>query len=487
MNRTHTTTASHRKRCVAGVVVALAHVCGASLTASAQPQSTEQIHSKNERPSADLERARALFRRGSESARVGDFAAAAQAFEAAYALAPHETTLFNLGQAYLALEQYPDAVSTLEHYLEMVGDEGKSKEAKAQLATILPLVAHLRLTVSPLPATVVVDGAPVDPSRLNRALVLVPGVHSIEARGDAHAPASAHVELEAGTSAGITLRLPALAKSAQPIVGALSVSCAVPAMQFRLDDEPAVDVDTEPLLLEPGDHELVFVRAGYSPERRKVRIEAGKQTRAMCRPQPSGDASASGSLALASWAANANIELDGQPYRVGDPVPVGPHDVVVSGHAQSPWSSRVTVTSQEVLSLDPGGAPAEQLREIRETYQAWALGLATGAAVLAATTVTLYIDNRARYSDYHDEQTLLDELRASSSDDESLTRRQRDNDDRYDAVQFVDRLLVGTGSAAVVALIGSYLFYSTAPDEMTPQATIQLSTNSARLSWATTW
>jgi len=94
---------------------------------------------------ADRAAARALFDHGLTLAKRGDYAAALDEFQRAYAAVPHYGVLYNIGQAQLALGRGDEALRTFRRYL---GEGGGAVEATRR-AEVEALVVKLQADAEP--------------------------------------------------------------------------------------------------------------------------------------------------------------------------------------------------------------------------------------------------------------------------------------------------------------------------------------------------
>jgi tetratricopeptide (TPR) repeat protein len=108
-----------------------------------------------------------FFTQGLELADQGRFEAAIQAFEAAYALAPHPTVLYNLGQAALAAGKRRQALDYFERYLrepaEMTADPSRRtgvEQIVAELRSEFPPPAQIHPPATTRPAVPAVTDSP---------------------------------------------------------------------------------------------------------------------------------------------------------------------------------------------------------------------------------------------------------------------------------------------------------------------------------------
>src|SRR5581483_3860869 len=105
--------------------------------------------------------ARAHFREGAELVEKAQWAEALAAFEHSARLRAHPITQFNIGACERALGRYTQARATLAAAVADASGqlpESLQADARAWLAEIDRLLAHLALRVEPADATVALDG-----------------------------------------------------------------------------------------------------------------------------------------------------------------------------------------------------------------------------------------------------------------------------------------------------------------------------------------
>src|SRR5262245_6409993 len=175
--------------------------------------------------SNERERAKASFKAGANAYAAGDYLAAIQALESAYALTPLPAIAFSLAQAerrqyFVAhdpqhllraielyrryLEQMPsggrrgdalDALSQLEPIALNLPGRGAGGDA-LQKASLVPRQTRLMITADVPGVALSLDGGPPAPSPLIREVE--PGVHSARASADGFVTASREVTAVAG-------------------------------------------------------------------------------------------------------------------------------------------------------------------------------------------------------------------------------------------------------------------------------------------------
>jgi hypothetical protein len=128
---------------------------------------------------ADTEKARALWYRGVEAFRAGDYEAARVAFEQCYKLMPKTDVLRNLSISELESGHYVSGARHLTQLLkspEALNDKAR-KEAEKRLAQAEAQVGRLAIVVDVTGADVVVDGVNMGKSPLDGSVYVEPGQH----------------------------------------------------------------------------------------------------------------------------------------------------------------------------------------------------------------------------------------------------------------------------------------------------------------------
>ncbi len=115
----------------------------------------------------DVQRARDLFKEGTELAKKTEWAEALHSFESSAALRRHAITTYNIGVCQRALGQYTKARAALQQSLdESAAHSGElppslAAEAKGYITEIDGLLVHVDVTVKPADAKIAVDGRPL--------------------------------------------------------------------------------------------------------------------------------------------------------------------------------------------------------------------------------------------------------------------------------------------------------------------------------------
>src|SRR5512145_1821022 len=121
-----------------------------------------------------LEKARESFRAGAQAYGLGEFGAAIQAFEQAYALAPRPAVLFSIAQAerrlYSLNHDQAHLARAIEMYRQYLADEtqpGRKSEAVQALSALEPLLVAANAASRPsTPATSAPAPSMVLPTRI---------------------------------------------------------------------------------------------------------------------------------------------------------------------------------------------------------------------------------------------------------------------------------------------------------------------------------
>jgi hypothetical protein len=145
------------------------------------------------------------FAEGTRAFDSGDFLRAGEAFDAAYALAPHPDALWNSARAWHKAGELARAANLYARYLreapEGAPDRPGALTAQKQLASRL---ARIEIHSGEGVTDVRIDGTPVDAA----TVYVVPGVHSLRARSG-NGPVAQETSLGAGADVSIVLEAPA--------------------------------------------------------------------------------------------------------------------------------------------------------------------------------------------------------------------------------------------------------------------------------------
>jgi hypothetical protein len=134
-------------------------------------------------PSASAQQeAAGRFKKGLDLFKDGDYQAALIELRRANELAPNYTVLYNIGQVYFQLQDYPNAMHSLERYLQEGGksiDPKRRVEVEKDVEKLKARVANLDISVNVPDADVTIDDAPVGKAPLPTTVLVSAGRHRI--------------------------------------------------------------------------------------------------------------------------------------------------------------------------------------------------------------------------------------------------------------------------------------------------------------------
>jgi hypothetical protein len=148
------------------------------------------------------------FDRGATFYREGDYAAALIEFKTAYGLSPSWQVLFNIGQCYFQLHDYPNAYLTLQRFAREGGDRVVAED-RATLDTELPDLANrvgkVTITSNVDGATVSVDDQVIGTTPLGDSVLVGMGVRRIMGTREGRAPVEKRVVIGGGDTVALRL------------------------------------------------------------------------------------------------------------------------------------------------------------------------------------------------------------------------------------------------------------------------------------------
>jgi hypothetical protein len=228
--------------------------------------------------------ARAHYEHGVELANKGEYKAALEQFNAAYAASPHFAVLYNIGQAEVALGRPRRAIDALSKYLRDGKDDvpvPRRQQVQAQIAQLESVFASLTIATDPPGAQLTLDGIEIGRSPTDAPRRLAAGSHVVTAARPDGPLVTRVVSLAEGEQFTLTLTLP----PSEPRI--LSMQCWELGAQPILDGEP-VDVSKAGLgvPVAAGRHRVGFT----SPERRWpeqfVEVPPGVRATVLCGTVP---------------------------------------------------------------------------------------------------------------------------------------------------------------------------------------------------------
>jgi hypothetical protein len=404
-------------------------------------------------PAPDVTRqARTHFQEGLAQAQQGDLDAALRAFEAAYALQPHFSVLYNIGQAHASLGQPVEAAAVFERYLRDGGEHlpaTRRREVELTLTSLRTRIGQLRIVAPPGGAARVwLDGVELSAERLKQPLSLATGEHTVLQASEAGAVQSRTIVVASNELT--ELRLSDVSPP-RPSNAQLLVACEVPGVTVEVIGVAKAKTPlAAPLLVPAGPLTVSFHRTGYAPTSRRIIAESDGLASVTCeqRPMTPLPPAVSAKLVVTTTPADATVTVDGKRW-VHAALPSGLHQLTVERDGYRSITKLIDIptgrVTQQHLTLTPTAASRD--RERRASAKRKTVGVVMGSLGLAtlATGVSLYVWNSGRYDEWQ--------------------AQQRDPNERREGVaasiQRADDISIGLGiiGAGLVAG-GSWLFFS---------------------------
>lgn len=399
--------------------------------------------------------ARTHFKDGVEHAARGELEAALQDFEAAYALQPHYSVLYNIGQAQAALGRPAAAARTFERYL-IEGGNRLSQARRDEVAVLREearkKLGHLRISVASATTRVWLDGTELDSGKLAQPIELTVGQHSLIS-SDANGPAIART---VSVSAQATTELKVDAPLPQPAPKAtIAIVCSLPGVVVEIDGERLATTPVmKPLYVEAGLRTVRLTRPGYQPTTQQLVTSPTDPATVTCnlRRESTLVPKLAGKLLVRTSPADAITLVDGQRF-FGGSLPIGEHVLQVErdgfASATKTVSLRAGGPTIHDITLQPTEAyKARQDRAAAQRRTFGYLGLGGGLA-FAAGGLGLFAWNGGRYDDWRDDRNDGNQL------------------NRVTSIQRVDDLAIGSmvlGTGLIA--VGAWLL-------LTPPATAE--------------
>lgn len=193
-------------------------------------------------------------------------------FEAAYRERPRSSPLVNIALCYKALFDYPKAIGALEAALRehaATMDAGDKSAAESAIAEMRGLLGTVIVEVSPVGATVSIDGEEQPASAAGKPISLGPGPHRFAAKAEGYAASEVSQPVASGDTNKV-VRLALVADKGYLRVDARDASASI------LLDQKQVGSGHWAGLVTPGTHVIELQRAGLPPYAVQVIVAAGK-------------------------------------------------------------------------------------------------------------------------------------------------------------------------------------------------------------------
>lgn len=361
--------------------------------------------------------ARAHFNDGVAHAAHGDFEVALQEFEAAYALKPHYSVLYNIGRAHAALGHPIEAVRAFERHLL----EGGNRISQTRRDEVRELIANNRARLGELrllglgPATRVwVDGVEVERSALGEPLLLLAGKHAVLSSEADGFPASQSVVVAAATTTELSLpaeRTPPSDAAPPPTAAQLRVICDLPGVTVEIDGTiRGTTPILSPLAVPAGKITVRFERSGYRPVIRQLVAAPDSPAVGLCEQVMEQELApaAKATLVVQTVPFDADRFVDGERF-LGTALPYGPHDLRVErpGFVAQRRTIFLRPRAVNTYQVTLAATPARQAQRARSASRRKVIGYATGSGGLAFAIAggALLAWNSGRYDDWRREHT----------------------------------------------------------------------------------
>jgi hypothetical protein len=360
--------------------------------------------------STDSVGARTHFNEGLASVSRGELEVALREFETAYALKPHYSVLYNIGQAQAALGRSVDAVRTFQRYLVEGGkrlSQARRDEVRDLIATNQAKLGQLRLLGATVSTRVWLDGVELDHTRLGDPLLLGTGKHAVLSSNGSGFPASQEVQLTPGVIEELTLPSPPPPAAAEPTLAPgpaqLRVVCDLPGVEVDVGGTTRATTPLQkPLAVQSGPLTVRFTRAGYLPVTRQLVASPKDEAVVLCDQvlEPVLAPAVKATLVVQTVPFDAEVFVDGKRF-LGAALPYGPHYLRVERPGFVSETKTIALRPRDVTTYQVALAPtaARQAAQTRAESRRKLLGYATGGGGVAFTiaSAALFGWNGARY------------------------------------------------------------------------------------------
>ncbi len=148
------------------------------------------------------------FEKGLDLYKKGAFRDALLEFRHAQELAPHYGILYYIGESYLQLQDYPNALSALERYLHDAGSaisQSRKGETEQNIRKLKELVARVDIVTKDPGVEIFVDEVSVGKSPLSQPIVVGIGRHKFKVVKAGLEPATMVVKIVSGKPVTVAL------------------------------------------------------------------------------------------------------------------------------------------------------------------------------------------------------------------------------------------------------------------------------------------
>jgi tetratricopeptide (TPR) repeat protein len=186
------------------------------------------------------------FQRGVTLYSEADYPGALVEFKRAYALAPNDVVLYNIGETQYQLRDYAGALGNFERYLaESAPTDPRRAQVESSVKVLRSRVGELTVVTLPVGAEVSVNDRVVGKTPLERPLIVSVGHLKVSASAPNRQPVARYVEVAAEDRVSVTLELPvaAIARATMPLATRGPADIMAPSITTdMLAHQPADDL-----------------------------------------------------------------------------------------------------------------------------------------------------------------------------------------------------------------------------------------------------
>ena len=156
------------------------------------------------------EEAKQRFQKGVELFQEGDFQGSLVEFKRSYELVPNFNVLYNIGQVYFQMQDYANALKTLQQYLETGGSRvtaSRRTDVERDIDKLKGRVAPVVIRVSVTGAEIFVDDVSVGTSPMKDPVVVSSGKRRFSASKEGYNTARETKEIVSGENGDVSLNL----------------------------------------------------------------------------------------------------------------------------------------------------------------------------------------------------------------------------------------------------------------------------------------
>jgi len=160
------------------------------------------------------------FKKGLELFKDGDYQAALIEFRRANQLAPNFNVLYNIGQVYFQLQDYPNALTSLQRYMDEGGNgipSSRRADVQRDIDKLKARVANVEITSAVADADVTIDDVSFGKTPIGKPILVSAGRHKVTVSKPGFTAASKVIEIASGDKVTVPLD-PVEQKSAPPVV-----------------------------------------------------------------------------------------------------------------------------------------------------------------------------------------------------------------------------------------------------------------------------